>query len=392
MSEIFLGTSGWSYAEWEGILYPEKRNKLKQYSSIFSTVEINSTFYTLPKPEMVLGWAMHTPRQFIFTVKLPQVITHQKLLDISKGIEQDLIQFLDAIKTLIDAKKIACILVQLPPYFKFNPGKLESFFILLPSYPHFAIEFRNESWLCEEIFNLLEKYQVAYTIVDEPLLPPDVHVTLGIAYLRWHGRGSKPWFNYRYSEEELKASVPKVREASEKAEEVLGYFNNHFHGYAPENCLQIMQMLGIVTPLGDAALRRVTFYRKEKPAAQTATLDAWTGPLNDIDKILRKIANEDTIEKAKLILDTDFSLREDNRREIAAYIGDTTVDLNFEKLTITHYCREWSTTSLEKKFCHHIVKFFLNIDPKRARTVLANIFANINNWQFQSKYAVEFPK
>jgi uncharacterized protein YecE (DUF72 family) len=81
MSEVLLGTCGWSYAEWEGILYPTKRAKLKQYSSTFRTAEIDSTFYALPSEGTVLGWVRCTPRDFVFSAKLPQTITHKKTIE-----------------------------------------------------------------------------------------------------------------------------------------------------------------------------------------------------------------------------------------------------------------------------------------------------------------------
>ena len=93
----------------------------------------------------------------------------------------------------------------------------------------------------------MEKYGVAYTIVDEPLLPPEVHVTTDFAYFRWHGKGEDIWFDYRYSNEELDAWIPKVQETSNKVKKVYGYFNNHYHGYAPENCLQLIEKLGLTT-------------------------------------------------------------------------------------------------------------------------------------------------
>jgi hypothetical protein len=121
---------------------------------------------------------------------------------------------------------------------------------------------------------------VAYAIVDEPLLPPEVHVTADLAYLRWHGRGTKPWFNYKYTEEQLTEWVPRVNEAARKAEKVLGYFNNHFHGYAPENCLQMMEMVGVVSPHGPAVLRRVRLRGREgELAVEPKGLEAWTGPI-----------------------------------------------------------------------------------------------------------------
>ena len=93
-------------------------------------------------------------------------------------------------------------------------------------------------------FKLLEHYGVAYTNVDEPLLPPEMHLTADFAYFRWHGHGDHIWFDYRYSKDELEPWVPRIEAAAAKVKKVYGYFNNHYHGYAPENCLQLMERLG----------------------------------------------------------------------------------------------------------------------------------------------------
>ena len=81
--------------------------------------------------------------------------------------------------------------------------------------------------------------------VDEPLLPPEVHLTSDLAYFRWHGHGEKIWFDYRYSNEELDPWVPKILESAPKVKKIVGYFNNHYHGYAPENCLYLINRLGL---------------------------------------------------------------------------------------------------------------------------------------------------
>jgi uncharacterized protein YecE (DUF72 family) len=109
------------------------------------------------------------------------------------------------------------------------------------------VEFRNLSWMRDETWSLLERYKVAYVIVDEPLLPPEVHLTADFAYFRWHGRGERPWFDYRYSKEELDRWIPKVEETAGKVKKVVGYFNNHYHGYAPENCLYLIEKLGLLS-------------------------------------------------------------------------------------------------------------------------------------------------
>jgi uncharacterized protein YecE (DUF72 family) len=388
-SEVLLGTCGWSYAEWEGIFYPEKQSKLKQYSSIFPTTEIDSTFYALPKDGAVLGWARYTPPNFIFSAKLPQVITHKKVLDIAKNIETDLNQFIQAMKPLIEAGKLGCILVQLPPFLRFDLDRLDAFLSLLPDRPSFAVEFRNASWLRDETFKLLQKYQVAYTIVDEPPLGPDIHVTSDLAYIRWHGRGEKPWFNYKYSQKELQEWVPKIMETAEKAERVLGYFNNHFHGYAPENCLQITEMLGIVTPHGTAAKWRLTLHRSQTKKVASRTLETWTGPIGEkrMEELLLKFSGPDVLAAAKSIPDSDFSLREDSRQRLAAYLGDTTVDVDLEKRIVIHRCPTWWTSILNMKFCPHVTKLFLSVDPQRASGILSLIDSSLDSWKFESRLA-----
>jgi uncharacterized protein YecE (DUF72 family) len=394
MSDILLGTCGWSYAEWEGILYPHAQNKLRQYSSIFPTAEIDSTFYSLPKEGMVLGWARNTPRDFLFSAKLPQTITHKKAIDPAQGIEADLKQFFEAMKPLKEAGKLACVLVQLPGFLRFDPERLESFMSLLPDDQSYAVEFRHNSWLQEETFRLLAEHHVAYTIVDEPLLPPEVHVTSDIAYLRWHGRGTKPWFNYRYSEEELQEWVPRVNEVAAQAKKVLGYFNNHFHGYAPENALQMMEMLGNVTSHSGAALRRLKLRGREREvAAEPKGLEAWTGPVIErgVESLLLNFADQEILDAARAIPEKVLSLREDSRRRLAAYVGDTTVDIDVEQRTIIHRCPTWAKSISEKKLCPHVARVFLMVDPERARTLLAWIRSGLSDWKFESRLAVEFP-
>ncbi|MCS7365848.1 MAG: DUF72 domain-containing protein [archaeon GB-1867-035] len=248
-SNMLIGTSGWSYDDWIGPFYNENiKSMLRYYSKIFRTAEINSTFYSYPDRSTVLGWLRYTSDDFVFTAKIPQLVTHEKRINVDKGVEEDLKRFIELMEPLIQANRLGCLLIQLPPKFKFNIDRLESFLAILPDYVRFAVEFRDLSWLRSETFKLLEKYGVAYTIVDEPLLPPEVHVTADFACIRWHGRGKKPWYNYRYSEEELGEWIPKIREVASQVNVVYGYFNNHYHEYSIENCLIVLEMLGIITP------------------------------------------------------------------------------------------------------------------------------------------------
>ena len=243
------------------MFYPNKNtNKLSFYSKIFRTAEVDSTFYAFPSKGIVAGWARYTPDGFVFSVKLPQTITHEKKLELGKGAEVDLLRFLGLIKPLIAAGKMGPLLIQLPPSFSYGNDfeRLKEFLGAVPDDVRFAVEFRHPSWLREEVWSLLRSRNVANTIVDEPLLPPDTMVTADFAFVRWHGRGGRPWYNYRYSRAELAAWVPKVQEAMGKARETFGYFNNHFRGFAVENSLQMIGMLGESTPAQDEAGAKAT--------------------------------------------------------------------------------------------------------------------------------------
>lgn len=248
---IILGTCGWSYKEWEGNFYEKRtgQSKLRAYSRVFKTAEIDSTFYRNPSKGTVMGWLKYSPSDFVFTAKLPKTITHDNMLGLKKDVKANLDVFLDLMRPLQLGGKLACLLIQLPPKYSYNPENLEGFFKLLDPMFRYAVEFRNVTWLLPYTvtFKLLEQYRIAYTIVDEPLLPPEVHATTDFAYFRWHGKGEDIWFDYRYSEKELDAWIPKVLETSNKVKKVYGYFNNHYHGYAPENCLQLIEKLGLTT-------------------------------------------------------------------------------------------------------------------------------------------------
>ena len=248
MTELLIGTSGWSYNEWAGVFYPtSSTNKLSYYSKIFPTAEVDSTFYAYPSKGMVLGWARYTPDNFVFSVKLPQLLTHEKKMDLGRGVEADLIRFLSLLKPLIATGKLGPVLVQLPPSFSYAADfeKLKGFLGRAPDDVKFAVEFRHPSWLREEVWSYLRGRNVANVIVDEPLLPPDTVTTADFAFIRWHGRGTRPWYNYRYSEKELDGWAPKVKEVTTRVKKTFGYFNNHFKGFAVENSLKMMEKLGL---------------------------------------------------------------------------------------------------------------------------------------------------
>lgn len=257
-SKLFFGTSGWSYKEWVGKLYStDDESKLRTYAEVFGAAEIDSTFYSYPTKGLSIGWKTNTPPGFVFTAKLPREITHEKRLDLSKGAGKDLMRFVNLMEPLAVSGKLGCLLIQLPPSFAFDLKALEGFFCALPKNIRFAVEFRNLSWMRRETWDLLERHNVAYVNVDEPLLPPEVHLTADFSYIRWHGRGSKVWFDYNYSREELERWVPKIKEVAGAVKETYCFFNNHYHGYAVENCLQILEMLGVADDAQKEAMGRI---------------------------------------------------------------------------------------------------------------------------------------
>jgi uncharacterized protein YecE (DUF72 family) len=263
LTELLIGTSGWSYNEWAGVFYPtSSTNKLSFYSKVFGTAEVDSSFYAFPSKGLVLGWARYTPESFVFSVKLPQLLTHEKKLDLGRGVEADLIRFLSLLKPLIASGKLGPVLVQLPPSFSYQADfeKLKGFMTRAPEDVKFAVEFRHPSWLREEVWSFLRSRNVANVIVDEPLLPPDTVTTADFAFIRWHGHGSRPWYNYRYSEKELDGWVPKVKEVTSRVKKTFGYFNNHFRGFAVENSLRMMEKLGLSNIQQQEARAKATRY------------------------------------------------------------------------------------------------------------------------------------
>ena len=225
-------------------------------------MEVDSSFYAYPTKGLVLGWARYSPEDFVFSVKLPRLLTHDKKLDLARGVEADLIRFLGLLRPLIAAGKLGPVLIQLPPSYSFVPDfeKLKGFLGAAPEDIRFAVEFRHPSWLREEVWSLLRSKNVANVIVDEPLLPPDTIVTADFAFVRWHGHGSRPWYNYRYSEKEIERWVPKVQVVSSRVKQTFGYFNNHFRGFAVENSLKMMEMLGVSNSQQQEARAKATRY------------------------------------------------------------------------------------------------------------------------------------
>jgi uncharacterized protein YecE (DUF72 family) len=206
--------------------------------------------------------------------------THELRLKLDEKAQTELDSFCELFDPLLSQDKLACMLVQLPPSLKRDDDLLEEFLALLPRRFNYVVEFRHPSWLESSTWTTLSKYEAAYCIVDEPLLPPEVHITSDIGYVRWHGRGREPWYDYRYTNNQLTDWLPKIEEVRNNTKQSFGVFNNHFHGYAPENCIQMMKMLGLASDKHEQTLKRIEDHIESRVAHKNderTTLDHFTG-------------------------------------------------------------------------------------------------------------------
>ncbi len=237
--KYYIGTCGWSYYSFKNFLYPSEskpKEWLTIYSQYFNTVEINVTFYKTPTARTFKKWYEETPKDFIFSVKAPKIITHLKKL---KEVEDDLKTFLQTISPLKEKAKI--LLFQLPPSFKYNKDLFENFFKILPSDYYNIIEIRNISFHNEEFIELLKKYKVCLCFSDCAGKYPSWYEvqTSDYLYIRMHG--SKKLYVSNYEEEELQELAKKIK--SFRVKSAFIYFDNTSKGYAVPNALRLKEIL-----------------------------------------------------------------------------------------------------------------------------------------------------
>jgi len=242
---VLIGTSGYNYPHWwNGVFYPSdlpQRKWLEFYAGHFDTVELNVSFYRLPKKEVFEGWYKRTPKKFYFAVKGSRYITHIKRL---KDCREPLTLLSENASPL--KEKFGVVLWQLPPRFKFQKDRLEAFCVLLSTLPRakrirHTFEFRDESWLCEEAFRILEEFSFAFCIAHGSGLPFVDRVTSDFVYLRLHG--GEVLYGSNYSDKELKRWAEKIEGWTEKGKDVFVYFNNDAYGFAIKNALTLKKIL-----------------------------------------------------------------------------------------------------------------------------------------------------
>lgn len=246
-SPISIGTSGWMYKHWGEVFYPKDIKGIAQLPYLaheFDTVEINSSFYRIPRESAAEGWYKATPASFRFAVKLNSYITHAKKLILDGKSRQRLEWFHDALKPL--GKKYDVLLVQLQPSFAANFERLETFMNALPPYvdyphrPDICYEFRHASWFTPRLYELMRERQAGLVIATYPgKFKPPYEITSDIIYIRFHATAEHP----DYSPRELDKWAAYIRDL--KARQIYVYFNNDFEGWAIENARYLKKVLGL---------------------------------------------------------------------------------------------------------------------------------------------------
>ena len=291
MQNLRIGTSGWHYpggrGTWNGLFYPPTRKRPKGFDELgfyaehFDTVEVNSTFYGQPRPDVTRGWAERTPAGFEFSVKLYQKFTHPRMFEetlkrslgvnapdpdstkeLARPNAADLDEFRRGLEPLAERGKLGALLAQFPPSFKSGDAEREYLSGLLRAlrdYP-VAVELRHRSWsdALDETLALLNAFEAAWVQIDEPKFRVSIRQNYlpnirGFYYLRLHGRNAQAWwhhtaaedrYNYFYSAEELQEFTDTVDAARRLVKKAYLYTNNHFSAQSVANAAMIKDQLG----------------------------------------------------------------------------------------------------------------------------------------------------
>jgi len=237
--KIRIGTSGWHFGHWRGPFYPRKlpaREMLSFYAGRFRATETNNTFYRLPTVDALENWRETVPDDFIFAVKASRFLTHMKKL---KDPSVSLPLFLERVAVLGD--KLGPVLFQLPPRWRCDGERLREFLAEMPAGRRCAFEFRDESWLTEDVFGILGAANAAFCIFDmEGGLSP-LAVTADFVYLRLHGPGGA--YQGSYDEAALAAWAQRIGRWSREGKDVFCFFDNDENGCAPLNALVLQGLL-----------------------------------------------------------------------------------------------------------------------------------------------------
>lgn len=257
MTSLRIGTAGWSYKDWEGVVYPEKPSRsfdpLVYLAGYFDVIEVNMTFYRLPEARITRDWVSRTKGnpEFRFTLKLHQNFTHHP----DQATAEDLKKWKEGIAPLVEVEKLGAVLLQFPYSFHCtaeNQRYLARLADCFPEYP-LVVEVRHRSWDSPEAFQFLRDCNLGYCVIDQPrvsysILPLNL-VTSPVGYIRLHGRNVRDWFrksagrderyNYFYTPAEITEWRDRIETLAPRTRELYVIANNHFQGQAACNALQL---------------------------------------------------------------------------------------------------------------------------------------------------------
>ena len=239
---IHVGTSGWSYDHWQGVLYPHGTplpHRLAHYVQRFHTVEVNSTFYRWPPDATFANWRQRVPADFLLTVKAARGLTHGARL---YAPERWIARMSGSLRLL--GTKGGVLLVQLPPTLAYDHARLAYFLAQCPSGLRVAVEFRHPSWHREAVFALLEQHGAAYCVMSGAQLPCILRATAPFVYVRLHGPGDQ-LYSGAYSDADLWWWAARIQEWAEAGQDVFAYFNNDHDGHAVRNAATLRHLLGV---------------------------------------------------------------------------------------------------------------------------------------------------
>jgi uncharacterized protein YecE (DUF72 family) len=239
---IRIGTSGWSYRHWEGVLYPHDlppRQRLDHYVARYRTVELNASYYRWPADRAFAVWSRRLPPDFVLAVKAPRGLTHQRRL---YAPESWIERIRGGLARLASVRRI--LLVQLSPRFAIDLARLEYFLAHLPGELQVAVEMRHASWHVEDTFRLLERYRSAYCVMSGANLPCVLRATTSFVYARLHGPDQGAMYGGSYSDDDLRWWADRAREWESQDRQVFLYFNNDGGGNAVRNADRLRDLLG----------------------------------------------------------------------------------------------------------------------------------------------------
>jgi len=242
---LYLGTSGWSYADWEGTVYPAgipAGSRLAEYVKSYATVEVDSTFYGTPRWSTVQRWREVAPDGFLFAAKFPQEVTHERNL---VGSEAEAERFVRTMAELGD--KLGPLLLQLPPSFDVEGmGVLEDFLKRLPEGPRYAVEVRHRSWVGSDLPELLRECGAALTLVDSPRMPRLEEATTDFVYIRWLGNRREFPEGHTHlkkdRDDDLLWWSDLVDRFLQEGRIVFAYANNHYQNHSPSTLERFLEI------------------------------------------------------------------------------------------------------------------------------------------------------